>query len=100
MIEVEFYGVPRLRAGTDRCAVPAGTLTEVLGALAVKLPGLVPDVVELEGHNGHNKSNPPRAGRVGRHVLVSLDGRVVLDDPGAEITDGQTLVLLSAQAGG
>ena len=68
--EVEFYGLPRQRAGVDRCSVPAGTLAQVLDAVAEARPGLVPDIVEH--------------GRATRHVLVALDGRVV---PG-QLLDG------------
>jgi hypothetical protein len=85
-VEVELYGLPRQRAGIDRCRVPAGTLEQVLTALARAWPGLVPDIV--------------KDGRATRHVLVALDGRAMIESPAEVIARGRTLVLLSAQAGG
>ena len=34
MVTVELYGLPRLRAGAERCELPAGPLHALLGALA------------------------------------------------------------------
>lgn len=86
MVEVELFGLPRLRGGSPRVEVPAGRLDDVLRAVAARLPGLVPDIL--------------RDGRPTEHALVALDGREFLDDPAREIADGSVLVLISAQAGG
>lgn len=86
MVEVELYGLPRLYAGGERCAVPAGTLGEVLAALARALPGLSPAIIA--------------EGRLTEHARVAVDGRRMIDDPGEAIADGVVLVLVSAQAGG
>lgn len=83
---VELYGLPRQRAGAERCEVPPGPLHAVLLALADALPGLVPDIL--------------CEGRLTEHALVAVDGRDLLVDPNAEIADGAVLVLISAQAGG
>lgn len=83
---MELYGLPRLRAGADRCEVPAGSLRDVLAHLAAALPGLVPDIVD--------------DGRLGEHALAALDGRDFLSDPQTACPDGAVLVLISAQAGG
>ncbi|MCA9694761.1 MAG: MoaD/ThiS family protein [Nannocystaceae bacterium] len=85
-IDVELYGVVRLRAGVDRVALPAGTLAEVLGALARRCPALAPELI--------------RDGHASAHLLVALDGREVIDDPARPIAPGSCLVLTSAQAGG
>ncbi|MCB9567922.1 MAG: MoaD/ThiS family protein [Myxococcales bacterium] len=87
MVEVELYGLPRLYAGAERCAVAAGSLAEVLGALAQALPGLVPAIVDARGH-------------LSEHARVAIDGRRLLDDPAEAIADGAVLVVISAQAGG
>lgn len=86
MVTVELFGLPRLRGGASRVEVPAGSLGEVLRAVADRLPGLVPDVL--------------RDGRPTEHALVALDGREFLDDPALPVEDGSVLVLISAQAGG
>ena len=86
MVTVELYGLPRLRAGAERCELPAGPLHELLGALAGALPGLVPDIL--------------RDGRLTEHALIAIDGRDLIVEPDTAIADGAVLVLISAQAGG
>ncbi len=86
MVVVELYGLPRLRAGAERIELAAGRLEVVLAALALALPGLVPDII-ADGH-------------LTEHALVAIDGRSLIVDPGAEIPDGAVLVMISAQAGG
>ncbi len=86
MVTVELYGLPRLRAGAERCELPAGPLHELLGALAGALPGLVPDIL--------------RDGRLTEHALIAIDGRDLIVEPDTPIADGAVLVLISAQAGG
>lgn len=86
-VEIEFFGLPRQRAGVDRCAVAAGTLGQILETLARQLPGLVPDILEARG-------------RPSRHLLIALDGQTIVDDLARPIARGQTLVFISAQAGG
>ena len=86
MVTVELYGLPRLRAGAERCELPAGPLHELLGALAGALPGLVPDIL--------------RDRRLTEHALIAIDGRDLIVEPDTPIADGAVLVLISAQAGG
>ena len=86
MVEVELYGLARLYAGAERCAVAPGPLRAVLRALAAALPGLEPAILA--------------DGSPSEHVLVALDGQELLADLDAPIADGAVLVLLSAQAGG
>ncbi len=86
MVVVELYGLPRLRAGAERCELPAGPLRVLLAGLAAALPGLVPDIL--------------RDGRLTEHALLAVDGRDLLVDPDAVIADGAVLVLISAQSGG
>ena len=86
MVTIELYGLPRLRAGAERCELPAGPLHALLTALAGALPGLVPDIL--------------RDGHLTEHALLAIDGRDLLVDPSTEISDGTVLVLISAQAGG
>jgi molybdopterin converting factor small subunit len=85
-VEVELFGLPRLYAGAERCEVPAGTLAEVLAAVAEALPGLSPAII--------------RDGRPTELVRVALDGRAMIDAPDHPLRGGDVLVLVSAQAGG
>jgi hypothetical protein len=84
-VEVEFYAVPRLRAGVAACRVPAGALADVLRAVLAQCPGLAPLLPD---------------GQPGPHVLVSLDGQRFLHDPGEPIPPGARLLVLSADVGG
>jgi len=86
VVVVELYGLPRLRAGAERIELAAGRLEVLLAALALALPGLVPDIIA--------------DGQLTEHALVAIDGRSLIVDPGAEIPDGAVLVMISAQAGG
>jgi len=86
VVVVELYGLPRQRAGAERCELPAGPLHRLLEGLAAALPGLVPDIL--------------RDGRLTEHALLAVDGRDLLTDPSAIVGDGAVLVLISAQSGG
>lgn len=86
MVVVELYGLPRLRAGAERIELAAGRLEVLLAALALALPGLVPDIIA--------------DGQLTEHALIAIDGRSLIVDPVAEIPDGAVLVMISAQAGG
>ncbi len=86
MVEVELYGLPRLYAGGDRCEVPAGTLREVLLAVAQRYPGLAPSMIQ--------------GGAATELIRVALDGRDMIEAPDYPLPEGAVLVLVSAQAGG
>ncbi len=83
---VEFYGVPRFRAGRAELAVSPGSLAEVLAEVVARCPGLA-DLLT-------------RDGRVSPHYLLSLDGQVFVSTLNDQIGRGNHLLLLSADAGG
>jgi hypothetical protein len=83
---VEFFGVPRLRAGRAELAVAPGTAGTVLSEIASRCPGLS-DLLTDDG-------------RLARHYLLSLDGRAFVTDLAAILSPGTRLLLLSADAGG
>jgi molybdopterin converting factor small subunit len=85
MVTVEFFGIPRQRAGRAELQVAAGTVADLLAAVVRACPG-------LEGL--------VREGRLSPHYLLSLDGREFVSDPGAVLRPGDRLLLLSADAGG
>lgn len=86
MVTIEFFGVPRLRAGLARLGLVAGTVGDALVALADRCPALAGTVVDR--------------GRVLPSFALSINGDRFVDDPSTPLTDGDTLILLSADVGG
>lgn len=86
MVTVEFYGVPRMRAGRAEVTVSASTVAEVLAAVALACPALS-DAVQTEG-------------RLAPHYLLSLDGERFITDLDQALLPGDRLLFLSADIGG
>ncbi len=86
MISIEFYGIPRLRAGTPVIRLEAQTVGEALQELGRVCPALENTVLK--------KSVLHRAYR------LSLNGEQFITDPTMLLRDGDVLLLLSADAGG
>jgi len=84
-VVVEFFGVPRARAGRSELEVPAGTVAEILARVEGACPGL---------------KGLRRDGRLAPHYLLSLDGREFLTDMDQQLSPGDRVLLLSADAGG
>jgi molybdopterin converting factor small subunit len=85
-ITVEFYGIPRQRAGRAELVVHASTVAEALAAVERACPGLT-GLVRPDG-------------RLVPHYLLSLDSKRFLTEPGEPLESGERLLLLSADAGG
>ena len=85
-IIVEFFGIPRQRAGCAETSVPIGTVAEVLDSLERSCPG-------LRGLRRADGSPAP-------HYLLSLDGARFVSDPHEQLEPGSRLLLLSADPGG
>jgi hypothetical protein len=85
-VVVEFFGVPRWRAGRGELRVGGGTLAEVLASVQNACPGLA----GLVGADG----------RVAPHYLLSVDGQRFVTDLTEAIGTGERLLVLSADAGG
>ncbi|HEY2786775.1 MAG TPA: hypothetical protein VGJ05_17575 [Fimbriiglobus sp.] len=79
-VEVEFYGVARLRAGVVGTDVSADTVGAALAELARTFPALG-DVA-------------------GKHYLISLNGDRFVRELHQTLPEGTRLVILSADAGG
>jgi molybdopterin converting factor small subunit len=91
-ITVEFFGIPRQRAGRAKmklslrdCAESA-TLGTILEILARELPDFARDCVVDN--------------RLKKGYIANINGQRFITDPEAPITDGETLLILSADAGG
>jgi molybdopterin converting factor small subunit len=86
LVTVEFYGIPRQRAGRAELAVAARTVAELLEALARACPGLA----ELRQADG----------RLAPHYLLSIDGQRFVSDSEHRLRPGERVLLLSADVGG
>ncbi len=85
-VRIEFYGVPRHRAGVATIDVVARTLGEALSAVEAQLPQLH-DVCITQG-------------QLCRGYLANLNGRQFVHDTNQALTDGDCVLLLSADVGG
>ena len=86
MVEIEFYGIPRLRAGTNRLRLDASSVGQALRELARVCPALADSVLG--------------DGRVQQAYRLSLNGERFISDPQTPLTEGDILLLLSADVGG
>jgi molybdopterin converting factor small subunit len=84
-MHVEFFGIPRERAGVSELEVDAGTLGELLDTLASRFPSLG----ELLACDGAESS-----------IAVNLNGDLFVRDPETRLAEDDHVLLLSADAGG
>jgi molybdopterin converting factor small subunit len=84
-VTVEFFGVPRARAGRRELTVAAASATAALDAVAA-----CPALGNLRTADG----------RLAPYYLLSLDGTRFLTDLAEPLRPGDRLLLLSADAGG
>jgi molybdopterin converting factor small subunit len=86
VVRIELYGVPRLRAGVQTVDVQASTIGDALLQLQRACPQLDPDVLT--------------DGQLNAAYVVAIDGGTLTRDPHVSLNAGDTLVLLTSQAGG
>jgi molybdopterin converting factor small subunit len=86
VVTVEFYGVPRQRAGRTEVDVAARTVGELLEAVERACPGLA----------GLRRPD----GRLAAQYLLSVAGREFVTDVRQELRPGDRVLLLSSDAGG
>ena len=84
-MQVEFYGLPRERAGVSAIELQADTLGELLEHLAVEIPVLGEFV---EAHRLHPV------------FVANLNGDRFVSDPATPLSENDHLLILSADAGG
>ena len=83
---VEFFGVPRQRTGVARTQAEGRTLSEVLADLARRFPAFAASCLD---------GDQLRAG-----YMASIDAERFLTVGSTPLADGQTILILSADAGG
>ena len=86
IVKIEFFGMPRHRAGRAEMNVRASTIGEALAAAREACPGLG-DLTDDDGE-------------LSRHYLLSIDGQVFVRDLLRKLESGTRLLLLSADPGG
>jgi molybdopterin converting factor small subunit len=84
-MHVEFFGVPRERAGMSGLEVQAETLGQLLGTLAAQIPTLGKLI-------GGNRLHPS--------FVANLNGDQFVSDPGTPLAQNDCVLILSADAGG
>jgi sulfur-carrier protein len=84
-MRVEFFGIPRERAGVDQLELQARTLGELLGLLAARFPSL------RELVQNDSLRSP---------VLANLNGDRFVSDPATQLNEADCVLILSADAGG
>jgi molybdopterin converting factor small subunit len=84
-MHVEFFGVPRERAGIAEIDVEADTLGRLLATLAARMPDLA-DLIAVD--------------RLHPSLAASLNGDRFISDPQTPLSDEDCVLILSADAGG
>jgi sulfur-carrier protein len=84
-MHVELLGIPRERAGVAELELDAETLGQLLVTLAVRFPSLGELIT---------------ADRLQPSVVANLNGDRFVSDPGTPLGKGDSVLILSADAGG
>ena len=85
-VHVEFFGIPRQRAGVASVDVEADSLGEVVRQLAGRFPRLAKTCLESD--------------RLKSGYTANINGRSFTTDPATPLNDGDSVLILSADAGG
>jgi molybdopterin converting factor small subunit len=85
-VAVELFGIPRSRAGLARTTATGANLGDVLADLACKFPQLAETCID------------GRALRPG--FIANLNAERFVTSPDLPLNDGDTLLLMSLDAGG
>lgn len=89
-IVVEFFGVPRARAGVQQTQVLAGCDSAMLSEILVEVAKQYPNFGKSCVHQG----------RLLDGFVASVDGDQFVRDEETRVESGQSLLILSADAGG
>ena len=84
-MHVEFFGVPRERAGVSELEVHADTLGQLLGLLAARVPSLS-EIIQRD--------------RLHPAFVANLNGDRFVCDPATPLRGDDSILILSADAGG
>jgi len=84
-VTIEFFGIPRQRAGRADLAVRADTVGNALAAVVNACPALADVFLD---------------GKLAPHYRLSINGQRFVSEMGERLESGIRLLLLSADAGG
>jgi molybdopterin converting factor small subunit len=84
-MRVELLGLPRERAGVAEVELQVATLGQLLTTLAVRFPSLRELIV---------------GDRLQPSVVANLNGDLFVSDPGTPLRESDSVLILSADAGG
>jgi len=84
-MHVEFLGVPRQRAGVSEIEVQADTLGQLLGILSARMPSLS-ELIAVD--------------RLHSALVANLNGERFISDPQTPLGQDDSVLILSADAGG
>ena len=84
-MHVEFFGVPRERAGVSELELHADTLGQLLGTLAERMPSLS-EIIQRD--------------RLHPAFVANLNGDRFVTDPRTPLRADDSVLILSADAGG
>ncbi|MCC7417663.1 MAG: MoaD/ThiS family protein [Acidobacteria bacterium] len=84
-MRVEFMGIARERAGTAEVTFPAATLGQMLAMLSTRFP-MLGDIVNGE--------------RLQPAFVANLNGDRFVSDPATPLVEDDSVLILSADAGG
>jgi molybdopterin converting factor small subunit len=85
-ITVELFGIPRERAGVAKTEAEGARLDEILSDLGRRFPRLAEFCIAQ--------------GRLKSGYLANLNGQRFISDPATTLQTGDSLLILSADAGG
>ena len=88
-IEIEFFGIPRQRAGVASARLELNALETNLGSVLQLLARQFPKLAE----------EPWQRGELGANVAANINGERFVRNPSETLRDGDQLLLLSAEAG-
>lgn len=89
-VTIEFFGIPRQRAGTARVEIEAGSFGDALAVLSERFPALAGACFEVRDGTG----------RLRPGYVANLNGDRFVSEPDTPLADGDSLLILSADAGG
>ncbi len=88
MIQVEFYGIPRVRAGVAQTTARGRNVGEVLTDLANRFPEFRRDCLN------------DAAVQLRPEFALCVDGERFISHPDSQLVEGSTILVLSADVGG
>lgn len=89
-IRIEFYGIARQRTQTPDVNIPDSDAAMTLGQLLQHVAGLFPDLKD-ECISGE---------RLQAGFVANIDGQHFVSDPTQIVKPGQSVLIMSADAGG